>query len=82
MNPPKGMASDGGNLLEAARSQLEAKAEELMESIKSAGSSAVEQGEEVLRRTEEKISEKPLTSVLVTLGVGVALGWLLRRKMS
>lgn len=76
------MASDSGNLLETARSQLEAKAEELMESIKSAGSSAIEQGEEVLHKAEEKIAEKPLTSVLVTLGIGVALGWLLRRKMS
>lgn len=76
----KDLSADGGDVLASARSKLEAEADKLMEGLRSAGSTAADKGERLLHKTEDKIGENPWGSVVVTLGVGVVIGMLLRRR--
>jgi|SRR5690554_4955167 len=76
----KSLSDEGGDVLASARATLEAEAEKLVANLKSAGSSAAQKGEELIHTAEDKISDNPWVSVLATLGVGVAIGMLLRRR--
>lgn len=74
------LSDDGGDLLESARQKLEAEAEKLVASLKDAGGAAAKKGEQLIHQAEDKIGENPWVSVLATLGAGVAIGMLLRRR--
>lgn len=76
----KSLSDEGGDLLASARSKLEAEAEKLISGMKGAGAAAAEKGEQLLHSTEGKIEENPWGSVMVTFGVGVVVGMLLRRR--
>lgn len=76
----KDLSGDGGDFLQSARDKLEAEAAKLMEGMKEAGTTAAHKGEELMHKAEDKIGENPWSSMVVTLGVGVAIGLLLRRK--
>lgn len=76
----KTLSDDGGDLLSSARNKLEAEASRLMDGLKSAGSSAAKQGEHLIHTTEDKIEDHPWGTVLVSMGVGLALGMLMRRR--
>lgn len=76
----KSLSDDGGDVLASARAKLEAEAEKLVANLKSAGNSAAQKGEELIHTAEDKISDNPWVSVVATLGVGVAIGMLLRRR--
>lgn len=76
----KSLSDEGGDVLASARATLEAEAEKLVANLKSAGSSAAQKGEELIHTAEDKISDNPWVSALATLGVGVAIGMLLRRR--
>lgn len=74
------LSEDGGELLASARQKLEQEAERLVGNLKSASATAAKKGEELVHQAEDKISDNPWVSVLATLGVGVAIGMLLRRR--
>ncbi len=76
----KNLSEDGGDLLASARGKLEAEADRLMANLKGAGATVTEKGEQLLSTTESKIEEHPWGTVLLTLGVGVAIGMLMRRR--
>lgn len=76
----KSLSDDSGDVLSSARATLEAEAEKLVANLKSAGNTATKKGEELIHTAEDKISDNPWVSVLATLGVGVAIGMLLRRR--
>ncbi len=73
-------AAAGGDALGNAREILEKEAHKLMERVTEAASGARKQSEEVLHNVEEHIGEKPLQSVLMTLGIGFVVGWLVGRR--
>lgn len=87
----KAAAGDGGDLMASMKDQLEEEAEKIMHrmrgtaqslgsNVRQAADTVIDQGEQALHTVEAKITEKPLSSVLMTFGAGIALGWLLSRK--
>ncbi len=70
----------GHEATDAALRTLETEAHALLDAVKKAGSSAVAGGEQVVSRVEERIEANPLPMVAAALGVGVAIGWLVRRR--
>jgi|SRR5690625_2946698 len=87
----KAAAGDSGELMASMREQLEDEAEQIMDrmkgvagsvgaNVRQAADTVAGQGEQALHSMETQISEKPFSSVLVTFGAGLALGWLLSRK--
>ena len=72
--------SDGGDLLASARHKLEMEAERLVGNLKDASSTAAKKGEELVHQAEDKISDNPWVSVAATLGLGVVIGMMLRRR--
>ncbi len=69
-----------GDAVDALRSRLEREADHLMAKLQAAAGGAAESGERALHKVEGKIEERPLASVLMVFGVGLAVGWLLGRK--
>lgn len=76
----KEMADEGGGVVDSARAALMAEAEKLVDSLKDVGASAAHKGEELIHSAEDKISDNPWVSVLATLGVGIVIGMMLRRR--
>ncbi len=76
----KKAVSSGGDAVAAARAKLEAEADRLMQNLSSAASGVREQGSAMLDNVEGRIEEKPLTSVMMTFGIGFVVGWLIGRK--
>lgn len=74
------LSEDGSDLLASARRKLEAEADRLVANLKDASSTAAKKGEEIIHQAEGKISENPWVSVAATLGVGVIIGMMLRRR--
>ena len=68
-------AHDAGD---SALHTLEAEARALLDTIKEVGSSAVAGGEDVVSSVEDHIKGHPLAMLAAALGVGVAIGWLIR----
>ncbi|SRR5690554_153483 len=74
------LSEDGGDLLASARHKLEMEAERLVGNLKDASSTAAKKGEELVHQAEDKISDNPWVSVAATLGLGVVIGMMLRRR--
>ena len=83
------LAKDGGKVAkqagatahearDAALHTLESEARAVLDAVKDVGSSAVAGGEDVVSSVEDHIKAHPLAMVAAALGVGVAVGWLIR----
>lgn len=74
----KQAGATGHEATDAALRTLESEARSLLEAVKGVGASAVEGGEDVVSDVEDHIEANPLAMVAAALGVGVAIGWLIR----
>ena len=70
----------GADLYNTAREKLEIEANKLMEHFQETAGDVKGQGKKVMQDVEQRVEEKPVSSVLMTLGIGFALGWLIGRK--
>lgn len=75
----KQAGATGHEATDAALRTLESEAHSLLEAVKGIGASAVEGGQGVVSDVEEHIETNPLAMVAAALGVGVAIGLLVRR---
>lgn len=71
------IASDA---LTSAKANLEEEAEKLLASFQDTFNSIQKEGESKVKEVEKEVADKPVTSLLTTLGIGFAIGWLLSRK--
>lgn len=69
-----------GDSVAAARESLQQEAEKLMDRMRSAADEAGAQGKEVVDEVGRSVSERPVTSLLVAFGTGLALGWMTQRS--
>ena len=78
------MTAKGGNMagdvLAAAKKKLDEEAEKLMENLQNAADRVQDQGKKMLDQVERHVEEKPVASLMTTLGVGFIIGWLVAKK--
>lgn len=68
------------DFLANARAKLEEEAQKIMSGLSDMAKSAQKQGEQAIEAVEDKIAEKPMMSVLTSVGIGFVIGWLVGRK--
>jgi ElaB/YqjD/DUF883 family membrane-anchored ribosome-binding protein len=59
---------------------LDVPARALMEQVRSSAAAAREQLDEGRKRVREYVMEKPVQALGIALGVGVLIGWLIKRR--
>lgn len=74
------LVDQGGDVAGAAKRKLEEEVRDLKARLGESAAAVKEKGSEVVGAVEERISDKPLTSVLTAAGVGFVIGWLLGKK--
>ncbi len=71
------MASD---VLSTAKKKLDEEAQKIMDSLQKAADGVQDQGKKMLGQVERQVEEKPVASLMTTLGVGFIIGWLVSKK--
>jgi ElaB/YqjD/DUF883 family membrane-anchored ribosome-binding protein len=72
--------SAASDALGSAKATLEQEAQKLLENIQQAAGGLKQEGERALHQAEKQIEDRPVSSLLTTLGIGFALGWLVSRR--
>lgn len=74
------LRTDIGGLTEALKSMGAEKGREAVARAKQSGASMREEAEALRARANSEIEERPLTSVLMSFGIGFLIGMLLDRR--
>lgn len=64
----------------AARDRLESEVRQLVDRLRAASSSAMDGEQEMMDDMRRRVGDKPMTSLLTALGIGLAVGWLASRR--
>lgn len=78
------MAATGGSMagdvLAATKKKFDEEAQKLMENLQKAAETVQDHGKKMYDQVERQVEEKPVTSLMTTLGVGFIIGWLIGKK--
>ena len=78
------MAAQGGSvagdMLAATKKKFDEEAQKIMDSLQKAADGVQDQGKKMLGQVERQVEEKPVASLMTTLGVGFIIGWLVSKK--
>ncbi len=78
------MASTGesmaGDVLSTAKKRFDEEAQKLMDNLQKAAENIQDHGKKMYSQVERQVEEKPIASLMTTLGVGFIIGWLVSKK--
>ena len=78
------MAATGGSMagdvLAATKKKFDEEAQKLMDNLQKAAETVQEHGKKMYDQVERQVEEKPVASLMTTLGVGFIIGWLVSKK--
>ena len=78
------MAAQGGSMagdvLAATKKKFDEEAQKLMDNLQKAAENIQDHGKKMYSQVERQVEEKPVASLMTTLGVGFIIGWLVSKK--
>lgn len=78
------MAAQGGSvagdMLAATKKKFDEEAQKLMDNLQKAAENIQDHGKKMYSQVERHVEEKPVASLMTTLGVGFIIGWLVSKK--